>query len=309
MNWQKKLFSDADVGDLGGFDSLPVPFVEDLSEIQSKSKRVYITYRRILEIGSAPGCRGCEGDSSNHNSTCVAQFEEAFGKPSASLGEIEPSFQEFDDVILDHGYEASIAPAEEEDVPECPPPSDSEEIFEDDPHGVDQGVGAIVSVETDFKDAIPDDSIQEIMNSVFSPSKQISCLGAAAKVHENTKGRHLLSGSNVLFEFCCDNDSNLGKVGEEEGVRVVRLSREMIYLSDDQAIQQLCFRKSMPFQDAVSTWQRLNMKKHPKLCEKIAEDWKASLDMVSKLIRVADIVLRNGGHVSYEWPRCWGRLD
>ena len=123
---------------------------------------------------------------------------------------------------------------------ECPPPSDSEEFFEDDPHGVDQGVGAIVSVETDFKDAIPDDGIQEIMNSVFSPSKQISCLGAAAKVHENTKGRHLLSGSNVLFEFCCDNDSNLGKVGEEEGVRVVRLSREMIYLSDDQAIQQLC---------------------------------------------------------------------
>ena len=51
----------------------------------TQSLRVYITYRRILEIGSAPGCRGCEGDSSNHSNECIARFEEAFGRASADV--------------------------------------------------------------------------------------------------------------------------------------------------------------------------------------------------------------------------------
>ena len=96
---------------------------------------------------------------------------------------------------------------------------------------------------------------------------QLSCLCASAKMHEYTEGRHLLFGSDVLFELCCDNNSNLVKVGESEGVRVVRLSREMIDLSDQQAMDQLCDQvNALPgcsLHGSLecrpwSTWQRLN---------------------------------------------------
>ena len=116
----------------------------------------------------------------------------------------------------------------------------------------------------------------------------------------------------MLFEFCCDENSNLGKVGDELGVQVVRLCKEAIDLSDDQAVNQLCEQvKALPgcsIHGSIecrpwSTWQRLNMKRHPRLWEKITKDREESLLMIGRFIKVADIILDQGGHASFEWPR------
>ena len=115
----------------------------------------------------------------------------------------------------------------------------------------------------------------------------------------------------MLFEFCCDEESNLGKVGNELGFQVVRLCKESIDLSSDHSIEQLCEQvKALPgcsIHGSIecrpwSTWQRLNMKKHPRLCQKIAKDCEESLLMIGRFIKVADLVLSQGGHVSFEWP-------
>ena len=42
----------------------------------------------------------------------------------------------------------------------------------------------------------------------------------------------------VLFEFACAKDSNLGKVGQENGLRVIRLCKEDINLEDPHSIEQ-----------------------------------------------------------------------
>ena len=153
-----------------------------MQEIQSKSRRVYITYRRILEIGSTEGCRGCEGDSSNHSSECVARFEEAFGRSSKPSDEVEPVLEEIEGVAVDEGeYTPSIAPSNGTDVPECPPPRDIElEIFEG-PHSNDQGVGAVASIASDFTNVLPDNEIQDVFGLVLSKAEQVGCLGATAK--------------------------------------------------------------------------------------------------------------------------------
>ncbi len=216
---------------------------------------------------------------------------------------------------VDSDYEPSIRPHDPLDddvVPECPPPSDDEGPLSDGPHEVEQGVGAIVSIASDFKNSLPNEDIQNVFGVVLSQAGRTGCLGASAKPFEATKGHHTSSGGRVLFEFCCDEESNLGKVGEEHGIQVVRLCKESIDLSDDLAIDQLCEQiKAMPgcsIHGSIecrpwSTWQRLNMKKHPRLCEMIAKDREESLRMIARFIRVADIVLAQGGHVSYEWPR------
>ena len=119
-------------------------------------------------------------------------------------------------------------------------------------------------------------------------------------------------GKNVLFEFACAKDSNLGKVGQEYGIKVIRLCKEDIDLEDPQSIDQLaaqvdalkgcsihCSIECRPW----SQWQHLNQAKHPRLKARILADRAASEALVKQYIRIADIVLRNGGDCSFEWPR------
>ena len=61
-------------------ESWPIPFVDNAPEAKHKSRRVYITYKRMLEIGAAPGCKGCDNDTSSHNKECTECFERGSGK-------------------------------------------------------------------------------------------------------------------------------------------------------------------------------------------------------------------------------------
>ena len=45
-------FSNASREQLDEIGPLPVPFIEDVPASQAKSRRVYITYRRMLDIGA-----------------------------------------------------------------------------------------------------------------------------------------------------------------------------------------------------------------------------------------------------------------
>ena len=49
--------------------------------------------------------------------------------------------------------------------------------------------------------------------------------------------RHKLPSALVLCEFCCDQDSMLGKVGKGSGLQVVRLCKEQIDLEAPGSIE------------------------------------------------------------------------
>ena len=293
-------FSDPSVESLDPQEPLPVPFIDD--EIRHKARRVYITYYRIQKIGMTPGCRACYAQSSNHTPECVARHEEAFGRETEESKQHHPDGLEdvFDDVAPIHeelepfqDVDCDYIPTseeDEEDVPECPLPGESEEEQED--------------------------PLAEIFPESSNQGGGISCLGATAnpekKFPKHGKGKHKLVGKDVLFEFACAKDSNLGKVGQEYGIKVIRLCKEDIDLEDPQSIDQLasqvdalkgcsihCSIECRPW----SQWQHLNQAKHPRLKARILADRAASEALVRQYIRIANIVLRNGGDCSFQWPR------
>ena len=102
--------------------------------IKPKTRRVYVTYARMLKIGATKGCKGCENDISSQNQECIARFEEAFGRKDVDGSFVEPEVPASSEVpaiepmhIRD---EASGGGFAEDLVPECPPPSDLEEPYE-----------------------------------------------------------------------------------------------------------------------------------------------------------------------------------
>ena len=72
-------------------ESLPIPSVDNTPEAKQKSRRVYITYERMLEIGATSGCKGCDNDTSSHSKECIERFERAFGKADESGDVAEPA--------------------------------------------------------------------------------------------------------------------------------------------------------------------------------------------------------------------------
>ena len=325
-------FSNPSAESLDPQEPLPVPFVDD--ETRHKARRVYITYNRIQKIGMTPGCRACYAQSSNHTPECVARHEEAFGREAAEsrqhdpdeladlfddVAPIQEELEPFQDEIIpsdaDSGYVPTTEEEAEEDVPECPLPGESEE--DEEPLGeITSGISVTASIACDTATVLPQEDVQEMFQEVFNQGGVTSCLGATANPEEkfpkHGKGKHKLIGKDVLFEFACAKDSNLGKVGQEHGIKVIRLCKKDIDLEDPQSIDQLasqvdalkgcsihCSIERRPW----SQWQHLNQAKHPRLKARILEDRAASEALVRQYIRIANIVLRNGGNCSFEWPR------
>ena len=204
-------------------------------------------------------------------------------------------------------------------VPECPPPgeSDEEDSLVDE---VTSGISVTASVACDAASILSQDHVPEMLQEAFDQGGVSSCFGATAtpevKKPNHGKGKRKLVGKDVLFEFACSKDSNLGKVGQECGVKIIRLCKEDIDLADPQSIDQLisqvsalpgcsihCSIECKPW----SQWQHLNKFKYPKLASRIRREQLDSEALVQQFIRVANVVLDNGGDVSYEWPRfCTG---
>ena len=322
---------DPTLVELHDIDSIPVPFVD--SELEKKTRRVYITYSRMKKIGPTRGCKGCEKGSYNRNAECVARFEAEFGVRDGD-SVVEPPFEgpgelpDVDSILLgedEFEYEQSIAPdtpegsdhdvvvvddeytdlLELDDVPECPPA---------------EGLAAIASIACDVARAFPQDDVQPMFQDVFDQGGLTGCVSAASspvmssekKQSKHGKGKHKSVGKDILFEFACAKDSNLGKVGKENGVKVIRLCKEDIDLEDPGSISQLaqqvkavpgcsihCSIECKPW----SQWQRLNKVKYPRLAKAIEQDRAASEKLLQQFIRIANICLDNGGDCSFEWPR------
>ena len=241
------------------------------------------------------------------------------------LDEVAPpdlEFQEGFSQPVDSDATPSVAPADLLDddlVPECPPPGES-----DDDEGlineVTSGISVTASVACDAASFVPQARVQKLFQESFDQGGVTSCFGAAAnpekKKPKHNKGKCKLLGKDVLFEFACSKDSNLGKVGQECGVRVIRLCKEDIDLDHPQSIDQLASQvgalKGFSIHCSIeckpwSQWQHLNKAKHPRLSSRIREEQEASAALVEQFIRIADICLDNGGECSFEWPRfCTG---
>ena len=87
---------------------------------------------------------------------------------------------------------------------------------------VTSGVAVTASIACDAATVLPQDHVQELFTNLFNQRGQFGCLGATAtpeqKNPKHGKGRQNRVGKDVLFEFACAKDSNLGKVGYDQSM-------------------------------------------------------------------------------------------
>ena len=232
---------------------------------------------------------------------------------------------------LDFEYEASIAShdLDDDEIPECPSPSDHDELyaaesqtntspdqalheFDTDDEADDKSpvtrLSAVAGSACDSAAIMPQEHVQEIFQDVFNQGGQTGCLGAAANPEKRPpkhgKGKHSCPGKDVLFEFACAKDSNLGKVGHENGLGVIRLCKEDINFEDPHSIEQLIAQvdalKGCSIHGSIeckpwSQWQHFNRAKYPRLATRINQEQVESAALVEQFIRVATFALTMEG--------------
>ena len=140
-----------------------------------------------------------------------------------------------------------------------------------------------------------------------------------AVVHDQPAVLVMALVSAPLVEAWCADDSELGKVGEMRGRRVIRYTA-----SDDlsqqttvqNALRDIRSRRGTHLHGFIpctpwTSWQRINLiRAKPETKERIMKDRATSLDYVRTFGRLWRAVIARGGSVSFERPRhCEGWKD
>ena len=117
----------------------------------------------------------------------------------------------------------------------------------------------------------------------------------------------------TCFEFCCSPDSTLGAANESRGISHFRLSADRVNMADDEEVDSLIqIMKQFPGADIFgsipcgpwSVWQRMNRKRYGKAFErKLKQQRKVSMKILRNYIRCAEVIMQNGGHCAFEWPK------
>ena len=117
----------------------------------------------------------------------------------------------------------------------------------------------------------------------------------------------------TCFEFCCSKNSSLGEVDMDRGINLFRLSIDQTDMSNDVEVD--CLINVMhQFKGADlygsipcgpwSSWQRLNCQQYGKrFQQKLKKDREKSLKILRNYIRCAEVIMQNGGHCAFEWPK------
>ena len=169
----------------------------------------YITLDRIIRFGATDGCCACRFEStySKHTPICRARFN----------GLIRA------DRIASSRAEGSKTPlwALEAPAPETPAPDVVEEF------------AGVLPEELPFSAGIPPDraaivKVLELDDMFFE----------TCKMRNPFRRVHKLKGENVLFEFACSKDSVIGQFAETINVNCIRLSRDVLDLTNPEHLAQ-----------------------------------------------------------------------
>ena len=127
------------------------------------------------------------------------------------------------------------------------------------------------------------------------------------------EARKKRSENPTCFEFCCSKDSTLGEVNMRRGINHFRLSAEVCNMADDTEVNSLIqIMEQFPGADIFgsipcgpwSVWQRINQKQYGKKFRKVLKKQRdVSMKILRNYIRCAEVILKNGGHCAFEWPK------
>ena len=270
-------FSEATLDDIPPLD---IPF-SDVA-IEGKVKRSeYITLDRIMRFGATEGCRACRFEStySKHTPICRARFN----------GLIRA------DRIASSRADGSNTPVPVTPAPETPAPEIVEEF------------AGVPEEELPFSAGIAPDRAAIVKVLEIDDVFVETC-----RMRNRFRRLHHQKGENVLFEFACSNDSVLGKVAESINVDCIRLSRDVLDLTDPEHLSQALGQvDALPGSDTwvsiVCTYhsalQHLNEYLHgEKYKRKLKQNRKQSIKLLRSAQKFIAKVLSHGGRAAFELP-------
>ena len=131
---------------------------------------------------------------------------------------------------------------------------------------------------------------------------------------EKVLKQQVSEGYGIFIECCCDPNSGLGAVSGRIGVKHIRMTEDFGNLCDENVVNQLLDRLKEPEYAGVdlwgslpckpwTNWQQMNIWRYGKpYLKKLMKQRAQSRKMLSSFLRIARVVLSNGGRVHYEWP-------
>ena len=278
-------FTDPSLEDIAPLD---IPF-SDVA-IENKIKRnEYITLERIIRFGATEGCRACrfEAEYSKHTAICRARFN---GLIRAER-------------IASSRADGSKTPLP---VPETPtasvpvPPTSAPETADDEFAGA-------APEDLPFSAGIPPD--RAAIGKVLELDELFV---ETCRMRNRFRRLHKLVGENMFFEFACSNDSILGQVSTSIGVECIRLSRDVLDLTDplhlSQALGQVDAVPGADIWVSVvcthhSPLQHLNKHLHGQPYQKkLKKKQKESIALLRSAEKFMEKVLSHGGRVAFELP-------
>ena len=160
-------------------------------------------------------------------------------------------------------------------------------------------------------------SIVHCMSSVTEDPEAMKALaqkvGDAAPKAPPRKSLPKGTGSETMFEFCCDPKSMLGQVNESFGINHFRVTAKSSNMADP--VQGESLRELVAQFPGCDLWGSVpdspwNCLQHPSQNldkpgskKKLKGQRRLSIRMLKNFIKVAEQVLSQGGTVSFEWPK------
>ena len=292
--------------DLSKIPPITIPFSDEPLELPAKTRAEYITLDRLIKYGGTDGCRGCEMLTSRHTKACRDRFNRLIRADKPVPVELKPKPVIAEDVQRDPEVEPHVlasgdlvGPMIEEDiVPICPPNSDDESSG---PAPTTPASGAEDTV------GLSDGELLEALVAQTETNKQT--WNGLSRVRRLSTD---LPGIGVLYEYACSADSLIGEMLPQYGVKVVRLNKEAIDLSNLHHILQLV--EQLKTQHGADIWMSLPCDPWSNLQElniqRLGESFLADLSckqaessyMVDLALQVGDYVISNNGRFIWEWP-------
>ena len=128
------------------------------------------------------------------------------------------------------------------------------------------------------------------------------------------KQQKSLPGYGTLIEFCCEENSTMGKISQATGLKHIRLTKGVGNMQDPCQVSQLLEGLESGFLDgcdlwgslpctAWSRWQTVNLSRlGPHFRAKLLAKREESKVLQRTFFQAAEIVVRRGGRVHFEWP-------
>ena len=273
---------------------LEIPFSVVSPETSAKKRHEYITLDRLIKHGVTPGCRACKFETTTHTPVCKARFDGLIkaDKVAASRsvkGSAPPTVERPDESGV-------IAPATP-DPPAAAPASDE----------------AIMPEPASSSNALPDAEPSSAAVAPLKPQHPVFTPEFIEKERARNHCRRVenLPGKDMLIEYACDDDSEIGFACERHKVHCLRLTRSTLDLESRADVEQVA-SQVVPGIDVwisiecthFSSWQAMNLHRHgPKYAKKLAERQASTRRMLSHALQIADHVVALHGRVSIEWPQ------